>query len=189
MRTHAIHTTNLLSGRISDRVVVWSRPVLVSCPEKVAIAASSLGFPCLVTVWVQAEFLDDDFETAINGIPLVGFVAVVAAPLVGWLTILLWRSPGSCGFGFRARHHTRVHDDDSNDAAGVVGSQPRYVSGGLSTTLPPFLHRFLMVGGLIGAVIWIDMVSGEVVALLQSFGYMFDVPAALLGARASGGRP
>ena len=42
-------------------------PVLVNCPEKVAIAASSLGFPCLVTLWVQAEVLDDDFETLING--------------------------------------------------------------------------------------------------------------------------
>ena len=113
----------------------------------------------------------------------MGFVAVVAAPLVGWLTILLWRSPDSCGFGFRARHHmsqctgnppllvscgsmlilveiTGVYED-TDDTAGVVGSQPRYVSAGLSTTLPPFLHRVLMVGGLIGAVIWIDMVSGQ----------------------------
>ena len=43
------------------------KPVLVSCAEKVAIAVSALGFPCLVTVWVQAEILDDDFETNVNG--------------------------------------------------------------------------------------------------------------------------
>lgn len=43
-------------------------PILVSCPEKVAIAASSLGFPCLVTLWAQAEVLDDDFETTVNGV-------------------------------------------------------------------------------------------------------------------------
>eukprot|EP01043_Picozoa_sp_COSAG02_P089164 COSAG02_NODE_26170_length_639_cov_0.901852_1_plen_162_part_01 len=111
------------------------QPVLVNCPEKVAIAASALGFPCLITAWVQAEILDDDFETTVNGvlidmypqiidlralfctvdiyvlldgavrsgIPLTGFVAVIATPFVGWLTILLWRSPDSCGFGFHAR--------------------------------------------------------------------------------------
>lgn len=44
------------------------QPVLVNCPEKVAIAVSALGFPCLVTAWVQAEILDDDFETTINGV-------------------------------------------------------------------------------------------------------------------------
>ncbi len=46
------------------------KPVLVNCPEKVAIAASSLGFPCLMTAWVQAEILDDDFETTVNGAPV-----------------------------------------------------------------------------------------------------------------------
>ena len=46
------------------------KPVLVSCPQKVAIAASSMGFPCLVTIWIQAEVLDDDFETLINGTPI-----------------------------------------------------------------------------------------------------------------------
>ena len=94
------------------------------------------------------------------GIPLVGFVAVVAAPLVGWLTILLWRSPDSCGFGFHTRHHVRVYEDVGN-ASGVSGSQARYISAGLSSTLPHWLHRVLMVGSLIGAVIWIDMVSGK----------------------------
>lgn len=158
-----------------------SQVVLVNCTQKIMLACSALGFPALVCIWVQTEVIDDDdFETAVNGIPLVGFVACVSAPLVGWLAIILWRSPDSCGFGFRARQHKRVYDD-SVDGRGVEGSQPRYVAMGVATTLPPCLHRMFMVGGLVGAVLWIDIVSGEVVALLQSFGYMFDVPAALLG--------
>ena len=87
-------------------------------------------------------------------------MAVVAAPLVGWLSILLWRSPDSCGFGYHARQHIRIYGD-THAAPGMTGSQPQYISAGLSTTLPRFLHRVLMVGALIGAVLWIDMVSGK----------------------------
>lgn len=90
----------------------------------------------------------------------MGFVAVVAVPLVGWLSILLWRSPDSCGFGYHARQHVRIYED-AGEISGMTGSQPRYVSAGLSTTLPRFLHRVFMVGALIGAVLWIDMVSGK----------------------------
>ena len=44
----------------------------------------------------------------------------------------------------------------------------------------PILSLMLLVP-LVGAVLWIDTLSGEVVALLQSLGFMFDVPAPLLG--------
>ena len=38
-----------------------------------------------------------------------------------------------------------------------------------------------MASALVGAVLWIDLVSGEVVALLQCFGIILDVPTPLLG--------
>eukprot|EP01050_Picozoa_sp_SAG11_P007951 SAG11_NODE_680_length_7781_cov_6.490497_5_plen_162_part_00 len=46
---------------------------------------------------------------------------------------------------------------------------------------PRCMQRIYVLGAFVASVAWIDVVCGEVVALLQTVGYVFDVPAALLG--------
>ena len=46
---------------------------------------------------------------------------------------------------------------------------------------PAAMQRVYVVSAFVASVAWIDVVVGEVVSLLQAVGYVFDIPAGLLG--------
>ena len=50
----------------------------------------------------------------------------------------------------------------SHDAGSSSSSQTGRGGGGGRATVPRSLHRLFMTGALLGAVLWIDFVSGEV---------------------------
>jgi sodium/potassium/calcium exchanger 6 len=128
--------------------------VLAKTTHKALIVLSSIGFPVLVCAYVQQEVIEDDFRTAVLGCPLVAVVAVCAVPLALTLALLLVFAPRRFGCEHR--------------------------QGG-ATEIPAWLHRALTVGALVGSVVWIDLISSEVVDILQSLGFIFDIPTAMLG--------